>query len=36
MADEPRYSDELRIPISITLPWSGRLTKKRHALAEGP
>ena len=27
MADEPRYSDELRIPISITLPWSGRLTK---------
>ena len=26
MADEPRYSDELRIPISITLPWSGRRT----------
>ncbi len=27
MADEPRYADEIRIPISITLPWSGRLTR---------
>ena len=26
MADEPRYSDELRIPVTVTLPWSGRLT----------
>ncbi len=26
MADEPRYSDEIRIPITVTLPWSGRLT----------
>ncbi len=26
MADEPRYSDEIRIPISMTLPWSGKLT----------
>ena len=26
MADPPRYSDEIRIPISFTIPWSGRLT----------
>ncbi len=26
MADEPRYSDEIRIPFSMTLPWSGKLT----------
>ena len=28
MADESRYSNELRIPISITLPWSGKLTRE--------
>ena len=28
MADEPRYADEIRIPISITLPWSGKLTRE--------
>ena len=28
MADETRYHDELRIPISITLPWSGKLTRE--------
>ena len=30
MADEPRYSDEIRIPISFTLPWSGRFTSNGH------
>ncbi len=28
MADEPRYADEIRIPISMTLPWSGKLTRE--------
>ncbi len=28
MADETRYSNEFRIPISITLPWSGKLTRE--------
>ncbi len=26
MGEEPRYSDEIRIPFSMTLPWSGKLT----------
>ena len=30
MAGEPRYSDEIRIPISFTLPWSGRFTSNGH------
>ena len=30
MADEPRYSDEIRIPTSFTLPWSGRFTSNGH------
>ena len=30
MADEARYSDEIRIPISFTLPWSGRFTPNGH------
>ena len=28
MADERPYADEIRIPISITLPWSGKLTRE--------
>ena len=28
MADEPRYPDEIRIPISFTVPWSGKLTRE--------
>ena len=30
MAGEPRYSDEIRIPIGVTLPWSGRFTSNGH------
>ncbi len=26
MADEPPYPDEICIPITFTLPWSGKLT----------
>ena len=28
MADEPRYPDEIRIPITIKLPWSARMTRE--------